>query len=135
MATQTTIEAVVLGYMECALWSSTDDEGEPLDGSYELYDFADEANTSIHETVEDFLDLIGDEVWNWDQFWTPERLGHDLWLTRNGHGAGFWDRYYEGSRQTSQRLGAAIGRQLTELCKSYGTSDVYVGDDGKLYVS
>jgi hypothetical protein len=19
-------------------------------------------------------------------------LGHDLWLTRNGHGAGFWDR-------------------------------------------
>lgn len=22
----------------------------------------------------------------------PEQIGHDLWLTRNGHGAGFWDR-------------------------------------------
>ena len=21
-----------------------------------------------------------------------EQVGHDLWLTRNGHGAGFWDR-------------------------------------------
>jgi hypothetical protein len=129
MATQTTVEAVVLGYMDCALWSSSDDDGEPLDSSYELYDFADEAVASIHETVEDFLDLIGDEVWNWDQFWTPERLGHDLWLTRNGHGAGFWDRY------SDRHLGGAIGRQLTELCKPYGTSDVYVGDDGKLHLS
>jgi hypothetical protein len=24
--------------------------------------------------------------------YSPEQLGHDLWLTRNGHGAGFWDR-------------------------------------------
>lgn len=25
----------------------------------------------------------------------PAQLGHDLWLTRNGHGAGFWDRDFE----------------------------------------
>ena len=24
--------------------------------------------------------------------YTPERAGHDYWLTRNGHGTGFWDR-------------------------------------------
>lgn len=23
---------------------------------------------------------------------TPEQAGHDFWLTRNGHGTGFWDR-------------------------------------------
>lgn len=23
------------------------------------------------------------------------QLGHDLWLTRNGHGVGFWDRDFE----------------------------------------
>lgn len=22
---------------------------------------------------------------------TPAQAGHDFWLTRNGHGAGFWD--------------------------------------------
>jgi hypothetical protein len=24
--------------------------------------------------------------------YSAEQLGHDLWLTRNRHGAGFWDR-------------------------------------------
>jgi hypothetical protein len=24
--------------------------------------------------------------------YSAEQVGHDLWLTRNGHGAGFWDR-------------------------------------------
>ena len=23
---------------------------------------------------------------------SPERIGHDIWLTSQGHGAGFWDR-------------------------------------------
>jgi hypothetical protein len=27
--------------------------------------------------------------------YSAEQLGHDLWLTRNGHGAGFWDRDFE----------------------------------------
>ncbi len=25
------------------------------------------------------------------------QCGHDFWLTRNGHGTGFWDRGYEES--------------------------------------
>lgn len=38
--------------------------------------------------------------------------GHDLWLTRNGHGAGFWDR----------GLGA-LGERLSEAAKGYGSAD------------
>lgn len=34
------------------------------------------------------------------------QFGHDYWLTRNGHGAGFWDR----------GLGE-VGDKLSELCK------------------
>jgi hypothetical protein len=45
-------------------------------------------------------------------------------LTRNGHGSGFWDR----------GLGK-VGEQLTAACGPYGSSDLYVGDDGKVYVS
>ena len=41
-----------------------------------------------------------------------EHAGHDFWLTRSGHGAGFWDR----------GLGA-LGDRLTEAAKVYGSPD------------
>lgn len=50
--------------------------------------------------------------------------GHDFWFTRNGHGVGFWDR----------GLGS-LGEALTKISKKYGESDLYLGDDGKIYVS
>jgi hypothetical protein len=67
--------------------------------------------------------------------YTMEQAGHDLWLTRNGHGAGFWDRGLKvmvswglnGEQQIE--LGAA----LTELADAYGSASVYQGDDGLVY--
>jgi hypothetical protein len=50
------------------------------------------------------------------------QMGHDFWLTRNRHGAGFWDR----------GLGA-LGDRLTSAAHAYGEVDLYVGDDGRLY--
>jgi hypothetical protein len=45
--------------------------------------------------------------------------GHDFFLTRNGHGAGFWDKdiYDELAENGCNRL--------TELAKLCGTADVY----------
>lgn len=51
------------------------------------------------------------------------QVGYDFVLTRNGHGAGFWDR----------GLGEA-GDRLTAAAHSYGESGLYVGDDGRLHV-
>lgn len=53
----------------------------------------------------------------------PGNAGHDFWLTRNGHGAGFWDR----------GLGQ-VGKELTDFSKPYGEVYVYRGDDGKVYI-
>lgn len=53
-----------------------------------------------------------------------ERAGTDFWFTRNGHGAGFWDR----------GLGD-VGDKLSDMAKAYGGRDLYLGDDGKLYLS
>lgn len=50
-------------------------------------------------------------------------VGHDIPLTCNGHGTGFWDR----------GLGAA-GYVLTEVCKDIGQIEVYLGDDGMVYI-
>lgn len=44
--------------------------------------------------------------------------GHDFALTRNGHGAGFWDRGY-----------GEVGERLTESAKVYGEHSV-ITDDG-----
>ena len=48
---------------------------------------------------------------------------HDWVLTRNGHGAGFWDGDWA----------APFGEQLTALCKAQGEIEAYVGDDGLVY--
>lgn len=49
------------------------------------------------------------------------QVGHDFWLTRNGHGAGFWDRpgLYHGQHTANT---------LTEIAHSYG--EIYVTADG-----
>jgi hypothetical protein len=49
--------------------------------------------------------------------------GHDFWLTRVGHGAGFWDGDWEDE----------IGKTLTEASKSFGNVDLLVGDDGFIH--
>lgn len=45
---------------------------------------------------------------------TAAQIGHDFLLTRDGHGAGFWDRGY-----------GAAGDRLTEACRPYGDSEFY----------
>lgn len=52
-----------------------------------------------------------------------ERAGHDFWLTRNGHGAGFWDGDWCEPAATT----------LMNASHAYGEIDLYVGDDGKVY--
>lgn len=49
---------------------------------------------------------------------SPEQCGHDFWLTRNGHGAGFWDR----------GLGD-IGEMLTTACKVWQPVHVFLSDN------
>lgn len=59
-------------------------------------------------------------------FSNEARAGHDFWLTRNGHGVGFLDR---------DELSEADQKRLTEASKEFGECYLYVGDDGKLYIS
>lgn len=46
-----------------------------------------------------------------------ERAGYDFWLTRCGHGAGFWDR--------EEIYGEREAEMLTDLCKGYINCDFY----------
>lgn len=58
---------------------------------------------------------------------SPDGAGHDFWLTRNRHGAGFWDRFSDSTPE------GKIGRQLTDAAHAYGSVSLYLGDAGKVY--
>jgi hypothetical protein len=128
------LNEVLAGYVVCALWSTTDEStesgGYPLDENYEPSDIAHEAMRSMRADCADFLESnqedLGLYVSSLDRCGMAiayQQAGHDFWLTRNGHGAGFWDR----------GLGA-LGERLSSAARVYGAVDIYVGDDGKLYV-
>lgn len=106
-------------YLVTALWSSNDDSdeqgGDPLDLNYSIEDFSEEALQAAIQDCEKF------QAENGHLYGDNESAGHDFWLTRNHHGAGFWDGDYEH------------GDELTEACKQYGEVWLYVGDDGLLH--
>lgn len=115
------------GYLECALWTTVLDDDEPADSIYDISDFAPEAVARASEDcarfeTENAADLA-DFPDSPDGDSAASFIGHNLWLNRNGHGRGFWDR----------DLGEA-GDRLSEAARKMGESYVYVGDDERLYV-
>jgi hypothetical protein len=109
---------ILSGYLECAVWSSTREDGRSLDEEFATDDFSENAFRQAMQDTEGFVQLAGDLLDGLDL----EEVGHDFWLTRNRHGAGFWDGDYEGE----------TGKKLTEIAHSFGECTVYVGDNGEL---
>lgn len=123
------LDSFIHGYLVCALWSSTDEEGKPLDDEHDLSDISPESLTEANETCSDFVSANWQDLCQYSALYNPapgydagECAGHDFWLTRNGHGVGFWDR----------GLGE-LGDRLSKAAKVYGEAYLYVGDDGKIY--
>jgi len=110
-------------YIETALWSSILNDaqggGEPFDQNYDGSDLADETCEQMEKDCTAFEERAGSLLDGLDL----SDVGHDFWLTRNGHGAGFWDGDYEKE----------IGEKLTALSKEFGECNLYLGDDGKIY--
>lgn len=126
-------------YIETALWSSIiscgeeahqdggdcpkgEDclEGRPMDYEFNSGDFGHDVEAELLVDARDFVA----SQWRLLRGLDAGQCGHDFWLTRNGHGAGFWDRGY-----------GDLGDELTSACDPYGSCDLYVGDDGKVYAS
>ena len=89
---------MVRGYIDCMLWSSLDwtavgpDDNAPcLDESYGPDDLTIAAYNDCVRTCRGFLDYCKETGVPTDEQ-DASRNGHDLWLTSEGHGTGFWDR-------------------------------------------
>lgn len=111
------LDTFTRAYLECALWSSSDesrdDGGDPLDENYELEDCTMAFLQDSTRDCQDFRTLAHGLLTGDDAF----REGMDFWLTRNGHGAGYWDGDYPEH-----------GDALTKLAKRFPGIDLYVSN-------
>jgi len=116
-----TLSEMVTHYMATALWSSFD---EPLDPS----DISPETRAAMKRDCESFLDANFDDIFcdgapSSQDGGVIGMAGHDFWLTRNGHGAGFWDGDWPEPHAT----------RLTEASEAFGEFNLYVGKNGRVY--
>lgn len=79
-------------YLEAALWSSTDDEGDCLDAKFSPEDIEPETLEVLKAHCLSFLSraapYIAAEEGKTNRW---ELAGHDFWLTSQREGCGFWD--------------------------------------------
>jgi hypothetical protein len=110
------LSTVTRAYIAAAYFTDTGEPEQP-DVNAEL---SLDAQFRAAETCADFLaqcsELLPEYPGSWDSF------GHDLWLTRNRHGIGFWDRGH-----------GAIGDKLTDIAYGMGSQTLVQGDDGFVY--
>lgn len=120
-------------YMVAAEWSSyhtrDDETSVPIDGLN--LDWHPAAESRAKLLCDKFIDAARDMLVEADTRRNgaqPGQNGHDLWLTSNHHGAGFWDRDALDDGE--------LGRRLSDLSqgKPWGDTNLYVGDDNLLHL-
>jgi len=107
---------ILNNYIEAAFF--TEEEIEDL-GDATMDYISDDSLIDAWQDVKKFILMAGSLLDGMDS----EQIGHDLWLTRNGHGAGFWDR----------GLGEK-GDALTKIATSMGEKHMFWGEDGKIHI-
>lgn len=116
------MNALVASYLRTLMWTSTTEDGDPLDEDRALSDLPTSVVWSAEVKVSRFLALAGCAVDGIDD----ETLGHDLALTSGRHGAGFWDGDFDHLGDWCVLVLCAAAREVGEL-------ELYVGDDGLVY--
>lgn len=115
------LDTFLAGYLEYAVWSSTDDEGEPLDRQHSADDIAPESLDWCRAECAAFLESNAGLLECAEL--TTHEAGGLFWLSRCGHGSGYFDR---GDHPCFGELQSAS--------RACGERWLYVGDDGMLHV-
>jgi len=138
------LPALLRGYIEAAFFTAprpgeygddSDADSSAIPEEYGFPDLAPEALEAMRKDCEAFerkharaLDALERAESDYRGDYDREAAGRDLWFCRNGHGVGFWARGFKG------RAGD-IAERLSEAARVLGESDLYRGDDSRVYVS
>jgi hypothetical protein len=117
------LEQLWLGYASAILFSELDsDTEEPLDENYSISDFDEETVKSSKDLIRKFY--IDNKEAIKESGLDLDTIGNDIWYTRAGHGAGFFDH----------SLDQDIEDKLTNGAKALGEYPTVETYDGKISV-
>lgn len=119
-------DEVVQGYLACAAWADAPEGSNAR--------FTQQAKRLAADSCSKFIAACGPLFQQAISAvgYSPARFGHDFWLNRKGHGAGFWDRdelelQVEGTAplavdRNGKRYGVSceLGKALSDV--AYGNS-------------
>jgi len=119
-------EKFFAAYVKCALWAETDGETDQsfIDRGFTIENLSPEATDKMRQDCKRFCESSQGAACLNASGLTPEQAGQDFWLTRNHHGAGFWDRDL-----------AYTGEELTRLAHDASICTLYVGDDDMIHIA
>jgi hypothetical protein len=105
-------------YLYMALWT------DELDGEYDVSDISPESLEKAKADIDSFIyrarKVAPEELEKYFNVSDDEpSLGGNIWLSRNGHGAGFFDQNND---------------KLQDIAIEMGEVDIYVGDDNLIYI-
>lgn len=128
----------LIALAETVLYTECDDYGEPLDNNYFIKDIEEESLKKLYTDYQSFISVVEEKItaaigdkWDCiDDFYDVHQPAlnqteYDYILTRNGHGAGFWDGDWSSQ----------VSKILTDAAQSQPEFSAIVDDDGKIYLT
>lgn len=112
--------AIKGGYIRALYFTDCGDIDQPAVD----IELSSDALSRIDSDIARFIELI--QFADLPDSVTYDQLGIDFWLTRNGHGTGFWDRH--------DVYGEQLAKLLTNISKSFGEVWPYESDNNELEV-
>jgi hypothetical protein len=112
----TDLETMAEAYIECALFTASEDLIPPKSGEFDATPFLPRITKGMRETAlrvcSEFFHANAPDL---DEY-PADSAGHDLWYTRNGHGVGFWENDHCTEEQ---------GQRLTDAAHKLGENGIY----------
>lgn len=130
-------DSMLMGYLAAALFADYPEDGPDFGSRRRDDDFSDPSAFAPDELVamladcERFQELADDHLRVLSELtpgYGPFQLGADFWLSRNGHGAGYFDRpgEYDGPEETWEAL--------QTIAEQFGPLSLELDDAGKVVV-
>ncbi len=110
--TPLTIDAFTRGYLEAALWTSDPSPGQGEWSERDEWNISRIHKPALREAITDCAAFQAANAEDLALAGDASRNGLDFFLTRNHHGAGFWDRGY-----------GPVGKRLSDAAHVYGTHE------------
>jgi hypothetical protein len=105
----TPLEQFTASYFEALYFTECGPDSEYSPDATLTPEYRRQAESDCRRFFNVYRELIGDNI---------EQAGHDFWLTRNGHGAGFWDRpeiYGEQAAEELTRASELMGQTWSDF--------------------